>query len=290
MQLRYDFMRVRTGARGQAIMTAMVSRRRLLALPFVALWPVARSWALQRRSLGDPLRLGVDRALADSGLAAALLRAFAADTGIAVKAVPGAALPLLDALERGELDAALTNAPEAEAKLDQQGLVHDRQAIAGGEFVIIGPALRGKDKDVLGAALGRDAASALKRLAASPGSFTFVSAADGSGSHAAEQALWRQAGIAPAAPWYVAIAPGSDLIAQARARSAFAVVERGEWLVRGGAPLAVRVEGDPRLVEVVHVMRSFRVNHPAGKIFVAWLASAKGLRIAAAQRGYRGRV
>jgi len=288
MQFRYDFMRVPDGPAGPAIMAAMLSRRHLLAAPLATLLPAVSARAQQRKSLADPLRLGVDRALVDSGLAPALLHAFGADTGIAVKAVPGAALPLLDALERGELDAALTNTPEAEIKLDQQGLVHDRQAVAGGEFVIVGPAVRGKGEDVLGAALARDAVGALKRLAAAPAGFSFLSAADGSGAHVAEQALWRKAGIAPAAPWYVTLAPGENLLAQVRARGAFAIVERAAWLARGGAPLAVRVEGDPALAEQVHVMRSFRVNHPAGKIFVAWIASAKGRRVAAAQRGYRG--
>lgn len=288
MQFRYDFMRAPADPRCPAIMAAMLSRRHLLAAPFATLLPAVSARAQQRKSLADPLRLGVDRALIDSGLAPALLHAFGADTGIAVKAVPGAALPLLDALERGELDAALTNTPEAEIKLDQQGLVHDRQAVTGGEFVIVGPAVRGKGEDVLGAALARDAVGALKRLAAAPAGFSFLSAADGSGGHVAEQALWRKAGIAPAAPWYVTLAPGENLLVQVRARGAFALVERAAWLARGGAPLAVRVEGDPALAEQVHVMRSFRVNHPAGKIFVAWITSAKGRRVAAAQRGYRG--
>ncbi|HEY4066602.1 MAG TPA: substrate-binding domain-containing protein [Burkholderiaceae bacterium] len=269
----------------------MLSRRRLLWVPVAGLAGAGGASAQQRLSLGDPLRLGVDRALMESGLAPALLHAFGIYTGIAVKPVPGPALALLTALERGEIDAALTNVAEAEAKLDQQGLAHDRQAIAGGEFVIVGPALRGKGEDVLGNALGHDAAEALKRLAqAASGSFSFLSAADGSGTHLAEQALWRAAGIAPAAPWYVALAPGEELAAQARARGAFAVVERGAWLARGGAPLAIRVDGDPRQAENVHVMRSFRVNHPAGKIFVAWIASAKGRRVVAAQRGYRAPV
>ena len=41
------------------------------------------------------------------------------------------------------------------------------------------------------------------------------------------------------------------------------------------------------LAEPVHVMRSFRINHPAGKIFVTWISGPKGRRIVAAQRSYR---
>ena len=300
-------------------MTLMpISRRSLLCVPLAGLAASDPASAQQRRSLADPLRLGVDRALMDSGLAPALLHAFGADTGIAVRPVAGPAVPLLKALEQGEIDAALTNAAEAETRLDQQGLAHDRQTVATGEFVIVGPSVRGMSggkgrvgkgagstggtgkgsasgggagEDVFGPALSHDAGAALKRLAqADPASFIFLTAADGSGAHMAEQALWRGAGVAPASPWYVALAPGEDLMAQARARGAFAVVERGAWLARGGAPLAIRVDGDPLQAESVHVMRAFRVNHPAGKIFVAWIASAKGRRVVAAQRGYRSPV
>jgi len=49
----------------------------------------------------------------------------------------------------------------------------------------------------------------------------------------------------------------------------------------------VLVEGDPTLVESVHAMRSFRVSHPAGKIFVAWIAGGRGRVVVASHAGYR---
>jgi len=272
-------------------MSDMSTRRHWLAVPLAALWPVATVRAQQRRSLKDPLRLGVDGALWDSGLAQALQRAFGRDTGIAVQLVRMPALPLLEALDRGEMDAALANAPDAETRLDQQGLVHDRQAVAAGDFVIVGPAPKGKAKDPAGIAGGHDAVAALVSVRdaalAAPGSVTFLSAADGSGTHAAEQALWRRARIAPAAPWYVAADAATPLIVQARARGAYALVERGDWLAHGGPPQAELVVDDPVLGEAVHVMRAFRVNHPAGKIFVAWIVGPKGRRVVSMQRGYR---
>jgi len=278
----------------------MLTRRPLLIAPLAVLasLPTAGSAvAQQRRSLADPLRLGVDSALSDSGLARALQQAFARDTGVAVLLVRQPALAMLEALERGELDAGLCNAPDAETRLDAQGLVHDRQPIARGEFVIVGPG-GGGGKGGNPARIGglHDAAQALQRLRdaalAAPGTITFLSVNDGSGAHVAEQALWRAAKVAPGAPWFVnlapsAAAPGATLIAQARARGAYALVERGDWVAHGGSPLAVLVDGDPALVEAVHVMRSFRVAHPAGKLFVAWIASAKGRRVAAGVRGYR---
>lgn len=261
-------------------------RRPILALPWLmAAWPALGQG---KRPSDDPLRLGVDRSLVDSGLAHALLRGFGIDTGIAVKTVAGPALPLLEALERGELDAALTNAPDAEMRLVQQGFAHDRQPVAAGEFVLIGPAVRGKQKDPAGLAGLVDAAAALAQLRqaalAQPGAVTFLSVGDGSGLHLAEQALWRRAKLAPLAPWYVTADAASGLVAQARARGAYALVERGTWAAQGGAPLGVLVEGDPLLAEPVHVMRAFHSKHAAGKLFVAWVAGPRGRRVVAAQR------
>ena len=72
-----------------------------------------------------------------------------------------------------------------------------------------------------------------------------------------------------------------------RARAAYALVERGAWAALGGKPLTVLAGGAQVMPEDVHVMRAFRVNNPAGKIFVSWLGGAKARQIVAAQRGYR---
>ena len=268
----------------------MISRRHLLHTSLGALLPAAAAEAQQRRSLGDPLRLGVDTALFDSGLAKALQQGFGRDTGVALKLVSTPSLPLLEGLERGEFDAALANAPEAEARLEKEGFAHDRRPIARGDFVLVGPAPRGKVKDPAAIANLKNAAEALIQVRsaalAMPGVVMFLSAGDGSGVHAMEQALWRAAKLGPTAPWYAAAEGAPSLVAQARARGAYALVERGAWLAQGGAPLTVLIEGDPALAEAVHVMRAFRVSHPAGKLFIAWIAGPKGRRAVAAQRGY----
>ena len=235
-----------------------------------------------------PLRVGVDRELAESGLAASLTRAFGGDTGIAVKLVSAPALSVLEAVQNGEVDAALSNAPDAEAELDRQGLVHDRRAIAAGEFILVGPVARVRGKPPAAGRSGVALLTALRdRAQVGATDFAFLSAADGSGGHVVEQALWRAARIAPVAPWYAAAAAGRSFIGQVRARSAYALVERGAWAALGGDPLSVVVEGDPALAETVHAMRSFRVSHPAGKIFIAWIAGGRGRAVAASHRGYR---
>jgi tungstate transport system substrate-binding protein len=266
----------------------MLSRRLFvaaLATPAVS----APASAQKPSERGGPLRLGVDRAFEDSGLARRLQHAFGADTGIAVLLVPGPALAVLEAAKNGEIDAALVNAPAAEDALEREGLVHDRRAIAAGEFIVVGPPperVRGRLPPP-----SRSSVEVLEKIranaAADPSSVVFLSPGDGSGVHLVEQALWRTALIEPVAPWYVAAEPGRSFTAQVRSRGAYAIVERGAWSALGGAPLVVLAEGDPSLVEPIHAMRSFRISHPAGKIFITWIAGGRGRSVVARQPGYR---
>jgi tungstate transport system substrate-binding protein len=265
-----------------------VIRRRLFTAAAAALaLPAA---AQQRKSLADPMRLGVDTALAESGLARALQVGFGRDTGVAVKLEARPAAAVLEALERGELDASLTNAPEIETKLFDAGYAHDRRLIATGAWWLVGPKPKSrKQPDPAGIAGERDIAAALAKLRdAPPGTATFLSANDGSGTHLAELAIWRAAQIGPAAPWYAnaPAGPGS-FIAKLRGAGAYGMVEQGAWQAMGGAPLAVLVQGDPRMEAPVHFMRSFRSSHPAAKLFVGWISGPKGRRVVVRARGYR---
>ncbi len=241
----------------------------------------------RRGAGGAPLRIGFERLLVDCGTAGALRRAFAADTGLTFDIVAGASSALLEALERGELDAAATHAPDAEARLERAGLIHDRRLLASTDFLVVGPLQRGRDP--AGLAGSGDAAAALARIAqaAAP----FVTRGDGSGTHLAEQALWRAAGVAPAAPWYrPAAADGTSHIAQARAAGAYALTDRASWLAAPPAQragLGIVVAGDPRLATQLHAHRSFRANHPAGKLFSGWIAGPIGRRVVARTAGLR---
>jgi tungstate transport system substrate-binding protein len=239
---------------------------------------------------GGPVRLGVDHALAESGLARRLQRAFGADTGIAVLLVPGPALAVLEAARNGEVDAALVNAPAAEDALEKQGLVHDRRAIAAGEFILVGPALR---KSAAGCRRRASGVEVLERLRAQaetdPASFVFLSANDGSGVHVAEQALWRSARIEPVAPWYVAADTGPAFTAQVRSRGAYALVERGAWT----ALAAPRSPVSPRAIRC-SPNRSMRCDRsgsaiPPARSSFAWIAGGRGRAVVARHAGYQAR-
>jgi tungstate transport system substrate-binding protein len=116
----------------------------------------------------------------------------------------------------------------------------------------------------------------------------FLGRGDGSGTHLAELAMWSAAKVSPAAPWHRQAPAGVAVLAQARDSQACTLAERGAWSAQAGAKgYGVLAEGDARFAVDVHVMRGFRVQHPAGKLFVSWLSGPKGRQLAAAFRGYR---
>lgn len=245
------------------------------------------AWSAPRPAPGGHFRLAVDQALADSGLARQIQRAFGGDTGVPIKVVSGAGRVLLEEMERGDHDGALLNVPRAEAEMQERGLLRDRLRIAEVDVLLVGPlALRPALEAMNARQRAAVAMSALARVGA-----VFAGAAEGSGVKQLEDDLWRTAKVAPAAPWYRK-GPQANTVAEARAQLACTLVERGVWnatdpAVRRGSDFGVLVEGDPDLVLPVHVMRAFHSDHPAGALLMKWLAGRAGRRTVTSLSAYR---
>lgn len=281
-------------------------RRKLLGAAASCLAWAGSAQAQQRRPQTDPLLVGVEAALMASGLAPRLREAVARDTGIAIQLTAAASGDLLPRLERGDLDVAITQAPDAELSLDRQGLIHDRQLIAIGEYVLAGPAawarppkpvkpVKGKPPeppapgDPAGIRGLNDAAAALIRIAeaGARGECSFIATGEASGTRYAEAALWKAAGPKPFGPWLRTAGPGPRAALDlARETGAYVLVERG-LLAAAGTGMAALVSGDARMAAEYRAMRSFRVNHPAGKLFIGWLAGPNGRAVVGRYGNYR---
>ena len=64
------------------------------------------------------------------------------------------------------------------------------------------------------------------------------------------------------------------------------LVERG-LLAAAGTSMAALVNGDARMAAEYRAMRSFRVNHPAAKLFIGWLAGPNGRAVVGRYGNYR---
>jgi tungstate transport system substrate-binding protein len=215
----------------------------------------------------------------DSGLFGYLLPLFKAKTGIEVKVVAQGTGQALDTARRGDADVVFVHAKSAEEKFLAEGFGVKRYPVMYNDFVLIGP-----KSDPAGIKGSTDIVAALKTLKSKGNDF--ISRGDGSGTHIAELALWKAAGIDIAAekgPWYKEIGQGMGAaLNTAAAADAYVLSDRGTWLsFKNKGDLAIAVEGDKRLFNQYGVMLVNPQKHPTvkaalGQRFIDWLISPEG--------------
>jgi tungstate transport system substrate-binding protein len=210
-----------------------------------------------------------------SGLFGHILPSFTAETGIGFRIVAVGTGRALEIGRRGEADVVVVHDRAAEERFVAEGYGVARLEFMYNDFIIVGPAA-----DPAGAR-GRDAAEALRRIAAA--GVPFASRGDRSGTHAAELRLWREAGIAPAGPWYHQTGSGTGATLEAAAgMNGYAWADRASWLpFRGRDVMTLLVEGDPRMVNQYSIILVNPARHPHvraadGQAFIDWLVSPAG--------------
>jgi len=214
----------------------------------------------------------------DSGLFGYILPLFKAKTGIEVKVIAQGTGQALDTARRGDADVVFVHAKSQEEKFVAEGQGVKRFDVMYNDFVLIGP------KSDPAGVKGKDIVAALKTIQekAAP----FVSRGDKSGTHSAELALWKQAGVdleTAKGPWYREIGQGMGAaLNTAGAMNAYVVSDRGTWLsFKNPGDLAIVVEGDRRLFNQYGVILVNPEKHPTvkkdlGQSFIDWLISVEG--------------
>jgi len=256
---------------------------RLLSLAFVIVLGVAAG-----RAAADDRSIVVASTTStqDSGLFGYLLPIFKAKTGIDVKVIAQGTGQALDTARRGDADVVFVHAKAQEEKFVAEGFGVKRFDVMYNDFVLIGP------KSDPAGIKGKDVETALKTIRDK--AVPFVSRGDRSGTHAAELALWKQAGIDIAAakgPWYREIGQGMGAaLNTANAMNAYVLSDRGTWIsFANRGDLDIVVEGDKRLFNQYGVMLVNPDKYPSvkkdlGQAFVDWLISAEGQAVIA---GYK---
>jgi tungstate transport system substrate-binding protein len=223
----------------------------------------------------------------DSGLFGYLLPLFKAKTGIEVKVIAQGTGQALDTGRRGDADVVFVHAKPAEEKFIAEGGGVKRFPVMYNDFVLIGP--KGDPAGIKGS---KDILAAFKTIHAQGA--PFVSRGDNSGTHQAELALWKQAGIDVAADkgrWYKEIGQGMGAaLNTASSIDAYVLADRGTWIsFKNRGNLVIAVEGDNRLFNQYGVMLVNPVKHPhvkkeLGQAFIDWLVSPEGQKVIAAYK------
>jgi tungstate transport system substrate-binding protein len=214
----------------------------------------------------------------NSGLFDYLLPIFEAQTGIKVHVVARGTGQAIRIAKDGDADILLVHHRRSEQELVAAGYALARHEVMYNDFVIVGP--RGDPARINGM---HDAVAALGRIAAARA--TFASRGDASGTHKAELALWRTAGIEAdaAGAWYRETGSGMGATLNiAAGMSAYALVDRATWLAfRNKGDLAILAAGDPRLRNQYAVLAVNPARHPhvravAAQTFLKWLTGPTG--------------
>jgi tungstate transport system substrate-binding protein len=222
-----------------------------------------------------------------SGLFGYLLPIFQKKTGIQVRVVALGTGQALDLARRGDADVVFVHARSAEEKFLAEGHGVKRFPVMYNDFVLIGP-----KSDPARVAGGKDILEALRKIKSS--SAPFVSRGDRSGTHIAELALWKLAGIdvgKEKGPWYKDTGQGmGPALNTAAAMNAYILADRGTWIsFKNRGDLVIEVEGDKRLFNQYGVMLVNPQKHPdvkkeLGQTFVDWVVSPGGQKAIA---GYK---
>jgi tungstate transport system substrate-binding protein len=250
-------------------------RRRMLSIALTALMVAAAPFALAQNFITVASTTSTEQ----SGLFKHLLPIFEKKTGTQVRVVALGTGQALDMARRGDADVVFVHAKSAEEKFIAEGHGVKRMPVMYNDFVLIGP-----KSDPAKVAGGKGILEALRKVkaAAAP----FVSRGDRSGTHMAELALWKQAGVdieKEKGPWYRDTGQGmGPALNTASSMNGYILTDRGTWIsFKNRGDLAIVVEGDKRLfnqygVILVNPEKHKHVKKEQGQAFIDWVISPDG--------------
>jgi len=230
-------------------------------------------WGLACGSEAD-LILATTTSTQDSGLLDVLVPAFEVETGYHAKVIAVGSGQALAMGRRGDADVLLAHASSAEEEFVAEGYGVNRRLVMHNDFIVVGPA-----DDPAHVKDAPDALAALRAIADAGASF--ISRGDDSGTHKLELSLWEDVAMDPTGEsWYEQSGQGMGATLQiANQKNAYTISDRGTYLSQLDVlALVVLHEGDPRLLNVYHVMqvnpaRFDDLNAAGAKAFVEFMVS-----------------
>ena len=228
----------------------------------------------------ETILVGTTTSTADTGLLDNLVPKILKDTGLEMRWI---AVGTGKALEHGkncDVDILMVHAPAAEKKFIAEGNGVSREEFMYNDFVLVGPV---KDPAKI---KGKGVADALKAIIAAKA--PFASRGDDSGTHKAEQALWKNAGLAlpDKESWYIGVGQGMLVTLRLAAeRGAYTLTDRGTWIAfeakdHGKSGLAIISEGDKLLQNQYSIIllapKCSKIKHEAARKLQAWFLSRAG--------------
>ena len=190
----------------------------------------------------------------------------------------------IELAKKGDADVLLVHSPSQEMTFLEDGYGLNRRTFAYNYFMIVGPAndpagIKGKTPEEAFKAI-------LTQGKAGNSAVMFVSRGDGSGTHTAEQNIWKAAkytyatDIQKSGKWYIEAGKGmGETLQMASEKGAYTLTDEGTFLAYAGKlNLVPIVTQGSSLMNVYSVMTVYPANPQKNKIdmannFVNWLIS-----------------
>ena len=253
---------------------------RIFALALLALM-------IATAALAAPLlRMATTTSTEDTGLLDYMEPFFRQATGIELQWVAVGTGKALELGKNCDVDVLLVHAPSAEKVYVQEGHGVNRRQVMYNDFVLLGPA--SDPAKVKGRAVGE----AMKAIAAAHQ--PFVSRGDKSGTHVAELALWKGAGMETPDKegWYISTGQGMiQTINVAGEKNGYTLADRGTFIkyeanAKGNPPVVILVEGDSALrnqysVIAVNPAKCANVQYDLALKYADWLVSPETQKLIA---------
>jgi len=253
---------------------------RIFALALLALM-------IATAALAAPLlRMATTTSTEDTGLLDYMEPFFRQATGIELQWVAVGTGKALELGKNCDVDVLLVHAPSAEKVYVQEGHGVNRRQVMYNDFVLLGPAA--DPAKVKGLAVGE----AMKAIAVAHQ--PFVSRGDKSGTHVAELALWKGAGMETPDKegWYISTGQGMiQTINVAGEKNGYTLADRGTFIkyeanAKGNPPVVILVEGDSALrnqysVIAVNPAKCANVQYDLALKYADWLVSPETQKLIA---------
>ena len=262
--------------------SGVVCRREVVVGAAAGLFAYSLSTTSAETEGRQPFLIGVTTSTDNSGLLAHLLDQFSQLHDIDVRVVTAGTGAVLNMASRGDVSAVLVHAPEDEEAFVAEGFGIDRRSVMANRFFIVGPE---KDPAGIGAASG--VADAFAAIATSES--LFLSRGDESGTHKAEQRLWKVAGVDLGTDlklnaWYRESGAGQGATLNIAVNiDAYCLTDEATWATfQNRGELVTLYDRDDAMMKNlysfirVNPARFSNINSTDALIFADWLTSAEG--------------
>ena len=213
--------------------------------------------------------------LYDTGLLDYLQPKFEAQNNVKLLITSQGSGKAIELAKNGDADILLVHSPAAELTFMNGGYGVNRRSFASNSFIIVGP-----KNDPAGIANMTPEAGFTKLYLLGTNktpNVYFVSRGDASGTHTAEQNVWKSAkynytqDISKSGTWYISAGKGmGETLQMASEKGAYALTDEGTYLAyRNNLTVAPVITKGASLLNIYSVMAVYNTKQPADKIQMA---------------------